>query len=342
MRRTRSTASIRYAFDAQNRLTVKERNEAPARLGPVRVLEGTVTTDRQNRLVYRATSPLDPQGSSDPHTVSFEGSWSLTPEHALAFTLHEASGERPQTLYLRGAIVSAEANALVFALRRSEEEPSGETQRLVLSGRWQADARNRLSFLAARADGTEDRLTLQGGWHVGPRHEILYRYRRRAGSRPIERTLIFEGAWDITSSNRLVYRLSGSSDSRFEFRVSLRSPSLLAKNGRIVYEVGIGVSRGVTQRQRVALFGAWKVNRDLSVSFEIPYADGRVEAIRFEGQAALQPRDRVAVALKTGRGEGLGLTVTFTRELVPDVNLFLRLQRDAEERSVLGGVQVRF
>jgi len=34
--------------------------------------------------------------------------------------------------------------------------------------------------------------------------------------------------------------------------------------------------------------------------------------------------------------------VTFTRKLVPDASLFLRLQQDAEERSAIGGIQVRF
>ena len=157
-----------------------------------------------------------------------------------------------------------------------------------------------------------------------------------------EHVFIFEGAWDLPEANRLVYRLAGSTDSAFELKASLQSPSLTAAENRLVYQVGIGVSGGRTQRTRVALYGAWKLNRDLSVSFEIPYADGRVQAIQFAGTAQLGPRNQVRVALRSRRGEPLGVIVTFTRELVPDVNLFVRLQKAAEESSVIGGVQVRF
>ena len=109
----------------------------------------------------------------------------------------------------------------------------------------------------------------------------------------------------------------------------------------MIYDVGIGWSRGV-RRQRVVLTGAWKLGRDLSVSFEVPYAGGRVGAIRFEGAYAMTSRDRVAVALQNSRRQRLGLTVVFTRDILPDAKLFLRLQRDAEDTAVLGGVQVRF
>jgi hypothetical protein len=78
------------------------------------------------------------------------------------------------------------------------------------------------------------------------------------------------------------------------------------------------------------------------VTFEVPYADGRVQGIRFEGSFAPSRRDRVAVALAAGRRSRLGLTVTFTRQLLPDAGLFLRLKRDAEERAAIGGIQVRF
>ena len=57
---------------------------------------------------------------------------------------------------------------------------------------------------------------------------------------------------------------------------------------------------------------------------------------------ALGARDRIGVGLRAGRGEPLGLTVVFTRRLVPDARLFLRLQNEAKELSAIGGVQVTF
>ena len=344
MKTVRSGVKVRYAFDDANRLLIRPPHPAGARLRSTRTVEGRVAIESGNRLVYLVEAPVPSDGVTTPHAYHLDGTWTLTPNHELALTLHESADHARQTVYLKGALIGADAHALVFALRRSEREDIDTTQRLTLSGRWRADATNRLTFLAEKADGAQDRLTLEGGWEVDEHHALRYRYRQLtpAFRDRGEQTLTFEGAWDMTASDRLVYRLSGFDDSAFEFTTSLRSPSLLAKDGRIEYEVGIGVSRSRTTRQRVTLFGAWKLNRDLSVSFEVPYADGRIQAIRFEGTASLSPRDQVAVALTSVRGDSLGLTVTFTRELVPDASLFLRLQADAEERSAIAGIQVRF
>ena len=338
----RTRATVRYAFDERNRLVVRGPRDGADEARPTRIFEGSVATDWNNLLVYHLSSD---GGREQPgQTFNLDGTWRLTPDHDLALTLHGTEERQRQTVFLRGAIVKAEANALVFALRRWDGGGLDTAQRLTLSGRWRADARNRLTFLVEKMDGSEDRLTLGGGWEVGPHHELVYRYRRRAtpGRGREEHRLAFEGAWDITRGDRLVYRLAGSQDSAFEFLASLQSPSLLAREGRIAYQVGIGVSGDRVQRRRVALFGTWKLNHDLSVSFEIPYAGGRIEAIRFEGTYAVGPRNRITAALRSSRRERLGLTVVFTRELVPDANLFLRLKQDADERSAIAGVHVRF
>ena len=333
----RHRRSLRGAEEDRRRATAAEL------LRGRHVLEGTLTTDARNRLVYQAEVPAAKDAAGAPRTVALDGTWRLTRDHQLTFTARSASGRPRKTVSLRGTLAEADANALTFELDRGEGQRGARAQRLTLSGRWEADARNRLTFLVARADGGEDRLTLQGGWEIGPRHALRYRYRRRTLSgRAEEHALIFDGAWDIPRAGRLAYRLLGSSASAFEFRASLGTPSLRAKEGRLVHEVGIELARGVRRTRRVTLFGTWKLHRDLSVSFEIPYRDGRIEAIRFAGGVALSPRDQLSVALRVGRGERLGLTVTFTRELVPDANLFLRVRHDDEERAVVGGVRVRF
>lgn len=346
----RAAGRLHYTVDAANRLWVREAGPAE-RLRPVRILEGAFAVDRRNRLRYLTefASTSDADGSPVPRVIDLDGTWSLTPRHTLVLTLRETRRHARQTLSLNAALLRADSRTLVFGLSRRAGEAGPPVQELRLSGRWEADARNRLAFLAERADGGADRLTLQGGWELGPHHALTYRYRRRAAGRSAEQILSFEGAWDVTRANRLVYRLSGSRDSAFEFRASLQSPSLVAREGRLAYQVGIGVRGGRISR-RVTLFGAWKLNRDLSVSFEVPYAGGRVQAIRFEGVASPGPRNQIAVALSTSparwggasRREPLGATVTFSRELIPDARLFLQLRRDAEERSVIGGVQVRF
>ena len=273
----RSRSAIRYELDEDNRLIVEDPAEA---LRPRRVVEGRVSVDRKNRLVYETSSPV--LGDAGPRRLALEGAWSLTDAHELALTVHETERQARSVLYVKGALVQARAHALVVALRQSEGEDLRAANRFSLAGRWQADAKNRLTFLVEQADGEDDRLTLQGGWEVGPHHELLYRYREVATGRRRrdEHTLVFEGAWDFPAANRLVYRLEGSTDSAFELKASLQSPSLIAREGAIIYQVGIGASGGRTQRTRVALYGAWKVHTDLSVSFEIPYAHGRVQAIQ--------------------------------------------------------------
>lgn len=327
-----------------SRLTLEElhrllRDDPAQALRRLRALDGRLTTDATNRLVYRVESA----GADGPRTLAVDGRWRLTPQHDLALDLRGRARTARQTLSLKGALLAPQANALVVELQQAEAATLAGTRRLSLSGRWAADARNRLLFLVERSDGTEDRLTFQGGWELNGRQQVVYRYRRSAtGSRAAEHRLVFDGAWDLTKAHRLVYRLAGSPDSAFEFRASLRSPSLVAREGRIVYDVGVGFSRGRSPQHRVVLFGAWKLHRDLSVSFEMPVARGRVQVMRFEGTAALGPRHQVAVTLSAPRGERLGLTVVFARALLPDAELFLRLKQDAGERAVFGGVRVRF
>lgn len=334
----RATSTIRYAFDEANRLLISDPTDP---LGPTRILEGTVTTDQHNRLVYQVKST---SGEEGPRTVNLDGAWKLTPNHELVLALHETKRQARQRIYLKGALVKAEANRLVFALRRSEADDLRTAQRLSLAGRWEADAQNRLNFLVEKGDGSEDRLIFQGGWEVGPHHELLYRYRQRVRTPRTrdEHMLAFAGAWDITRANHLVYRLAGSDTSAFEFKVSLQSPSLLAQEGRLAYQVGIGISQGRTETRRVVLFGAWKLHKDLSVSFEIPYANGRSGALRFEGTWRVSAKDQVAVLLHDALHRPLGITVLFTRKFLKDASLFLRLRQAGEERSVIGGIQVKF
>ena len=340
-RRARSASTIRYALDDEHRLLIQERDRATGVLRSIRMVEGTLTIDRRNRLVYEAAVARSTGGGPDPRTIVLDGTWSLTPDHQLALTLRETDASERHTLTLNSAVTDASANTLMVSLRRSGRERIA--QQLALSGRWQADAHNRLTFLVAKADGDEDRLTLEGGWEVGRQHELRYRYQQHGlGRAREEKTISFDGSWDITRANRLMYRVSGSDDSTFEFRASLQRPSLLARDGRIVYQVGVGIAGRRRRWQQVTLFGTWKLNRDLSVSFEVPYAGGRVQAIRFEGQARLSARDRIAVALQSSERRPLGLTITFTRDLAPDASMFLQLRRDVEERAAVAGVRVRW
>jgi hypothetical protein len=295
----------------------------------------------RNRLVYQVGA----------QRLVLDGTWALTRHHDVTFTAR-ASGTSPsQTVYLKGALLKAEANALIVAVQQEERGQAAPHQRLSLSGRWSADAKNRLVFSVEKADGAEDRLTFHGGWEVGPHHELVYRYRQRSTSRrnTDEQALIFAGAWDITGADRLVYRLTGpagggagSGDSAFEFKAALQSPSLRARDGQIVYQAGIGLSGGRTKTQRIALFGTWKLHKNKTVSFEIPYAEGRRQAIRFGATYALAEKHEVTLELYGRRRQPLGIVVLFSRQFLEDAQWFIRLRREGKETEALAGVQVRF
>lgn len=307
--------------------------QTQALLQPDWGLSGTFRVDDKNRLVY-TLKPFDL--SKDPSQVTLEGLWRLKSDQELQLVLKNMRKNGSETLVFKGALDAVNSNQLTFAF--TEE---GKSQTLTFSGRWVADSRNRLTFIAEKANGLDDRLTLQGVWDVGLHHELRYRTLARQGKQR-ESFLVFEGAWQVSQSNKLTYKLSGSSASVFSFQAGLSRSSVMASDGELAYAVGIAASSGKTRKQRVTLFGSWKLNRNLSVSFEVPYADGRVETLRFEGSFLASPRDRIAVALSSSRRKKLGLTVVFTRDLFRDAQLFLRLKQDAEEASVVGGIQVRF
>lgn len=338
-RAQRSTQRVAYGVDGFNRLVVRRLDARGAAVGRRVTLDGAWSTDARARLVYHleTTAPPTIDGVVMPHELLFNGRWALTAQHELALTLAEAQG-LDDRLTLHGEFLTADAHELAFAVTTIAGD-SRHTRLLKLGGRWQADAQNRLTFLVAKAAGGEDRLTLDGLWEVGRRHELLYRYRTRELRRGLkrERTLILRGVWDLTSRTGLSYVVGMDPESAFQFRVGVRTPSLRPETGRIVYEVGIGLARRRHPvRRLVTLFGTWKLDRRLGLSFEIEAGQGRRQTIHFEGRAAVSDRDRVSVALRSRRGEPLGLELAVTRTWLKDAELFARLTR----RDGVPGIEV--
>lgn len=332
---------VRYAFDELNQLIIRDTHQA---LTPERLVEGRVRIDRQNRLRYRARRAPAAGGGSGRDDYALDGTWTLSPSHQLGVLLHPSREGEEEAVFLKGSLVDVKDDALIVSLAHRTREGEPTSQRAALSGRWQADDRNRLTFLVAKADGAEDRVVLDGAWMVDARQQLLYRYeepqsgRRRA----VVQTLRFAGRWELASSSELAYRLDATDRSSFRFRVALQSPTLNAADGRIAYQAGIQLSDGRTISRTVALFGTWKLNRDLSVSFELPDAGGRRRAFTFSGRYAWRSRHAVSVQLSRRDGQPLGIAVTFSRSWVNDKTLFLRLERMGEDARILGGVQIRF
>ena len=327
--------TVRYSFDEFNRLVTTIR--LGGRLRSVELSEGLLRLDRANRLVYESAA-----AGRQARTLTLDGTWSLTPDHALALALRGSGARGRDTLLLTGALERADARQLVFSLRRFGDEAGLPGTALAFTGRWQVDRRNRLTFFVEKARRAEDRLTLRAAWEVGRDHALVYRYRAEgAGSARQEQALRFDGAWDLPVAGRLVYQLEGSSRSVLSFAARLQQAAERGGRGAVRSEVGIRVDEGLVRRL-VTLSGVWRISPNSSLALDVPYAGGRVQAIQFEGAYALTPRDRISVALQTGRRQPLGVSLMLSRALAPRAQGFLQLRADGQERAVLGGVEAKF
>lgn len=328
--------AVRYEFDHLNRLVILDPEDV---LQPRRVVEGRVSVDSKNRLVYRArTKPARADGRAASDYV-FDGTWQLTRDQQLALALHDRQDSAREELFLKAAVVGATGHAVTAVLERGEGRRAA-SQRMSLSGRWQADARNRLTFLVDKANGKTDELVFDGAWELGPRQELRYQSRRSLSRLAPLHMIRFSGAWDLTPDSQLVYRMEGDTRSALAFQASLQSRTLQAREGKLAYQLGIRLSDGRTLRRQVALFGAWKLHRDLSVSFELP--GSRRQAAKFQGTCTFRDRNKITVALSDRRGEPVELAVTFSRRWMDDAEWFLRLQRAERDTQLLGGVRLRF
>ncbi len=268
-----------------------------------------------------------------------DGTWVLTPRHVLQYRRRGPDG----AVALTGDLVETDATGLTFQVTGQQvgEDLVGRT--LTLRGRWQADAKNRLTFLVEREGGRHDRLTLRGGWAVGPHQELRYQYQRAgADDRARPQTLTFAGAWDLTARRQLTYVLDVGEDSTFRFRGTLQTPSILAKTGELRYQLGVEVA-GRRRVQTLTVFGVWRLSRTLGVMFEVPYAGGRVGTMTFGASYRAGDGGTVTAALTARDGRPLGVEVVFSREILRGQGeAFVRLRRALDETAVEGGVRVRW
>ena len=269
-----------------------------------------------------------------------EGRWKLTPRHELQYRRAGAGEE----LVVTGELVSAEPLGLTFRLEQESQEEETRRRELQLKGRWQADAGSRLTFLVEREEGKADTLTLEGGWETGPGNEIQYRFERPEGkkrARSLHR-LRFEGAWEVGEDRRLAYVLEAGSDSAFRFRGAFQTDSIRQKEGTLRYQIGVE-TEGKKRFQTVTLFGKWKLSRDLSLEFEVPYAGGFRRAIAFGAAYAWGPSASISARLTTPGGGPLGVELSLHREFLKGRGeAFVRLRRSLQESAAEAGARIRW
>ncbi|MBU0504067.1 MAG: hypothetical protein KKG43_06750, partial [Candidatus Omnitrophica bacterium] len=237
-------------------------------------------------------------------------------------------------------------NSAAFEVKSVDKNGQSHFQILKLSGKWQADENNRLTFLVDKKE-TPDILTLEGAWEINQNQQITYTYETtETRKKPnVLNTLTFEGFWCITDRDRIGYILSKGSKSRFDFKVQVESADLHPKQGVIKYRLGIGIREGNKDRQKIiSLYGTWKFSRNLGLEFVMDYGQGRIKAIEFGSEVNLSRKDRITFSLINREKEPLGMKLIFTHRFLKelDAEAYLKLKANYKESGVEAGVKLPF
>lgn len=217
-----------------------------------------------------------------------------------------------------------------------------------LKGRWQADPKNRLTFTLDYS-GASNVFKFEGSWKAGPSNELIYVLKRtpprRRSPAAFSHDLTFNGFWEIDESKGIAYVLDASDVSGerpvLRLRGAFQTSSILAKKGEIRYQIGGEVRRA--KGSELALFGKWKVSRDLDLHFDMEYASGRKRSLVFGAEWSPAKGRTIALDLTTRRGDPLGARVTFTRQFAENQGeAFVRFVKDLEESRAEAGVSLRW
>lgn len=236
--------------------------------------------------------------------------------------------------------IVAESDSLVIETIQTESKTFRQSLRILkLKGTWHANVYNELCFEVSGRKGPPETYTFKGVWKLNNNQQIEY------SSEDGRDTLTFKGYWQLPLADRLTYVLEGSTVSRFEFRVQLESPTLYPKAGQIRYRIGIGVrqSRLTAPGQLLILSGEWKFGRNLGLTFQMDYGQGKVKVIKFGAEVTFG-RNKVNFALKNELSESLGITLTMTHKFLKsfDAEAFIRLKSRKDQQGVEVGINIPF
>jgi len=337
---------ITYEVDPYNRLIIDKSGKKSGLSRFRQVLDGRFKIDKDNKLTYHIKTPT-PKGTEIPYQVKLDGVWSLDKNHNLCLTLNKWGRETlGDKLTLQGEIIGTLKNSLAFSLTTRTKDNTQSIYILQLKGAWQADKRNRLTFRVQKEKGSYDILTFRGAWKINPsnsgagKHYIIYEYEKAKliTKKKNIHTLIFKGYWDIKDKYRINYVLDAKTNSVFEFKTSTG----IFKDKYIKYEVGIGVGKS-REKRTLSLAGAWKLKKNVGLTFEIEYENKEVHAITFGAEAKLSKKDSISFALKNKDNKGLGAQIKLSRKILKGDGLsFLRFLKSKDEEVVTIGAGFRW
>ena len=331
---------VRYETDPFNRLVVSGVGRGVPRQR--RVLDGVFKASKDNSLIYHVKSPI-PETAEAPHQVKLKGAWSLSSGHNLCFTVDKLKRGGGDSLELSGDIIDVRGNAILFSVTTRRSDGSQTTYVLELTGTWQADKNNRLTFGVKREKSRYEILTFTGAWEVGGNNELIYRYEKTGLLRRAKTVheIVFKGHWQIGPGSMLSYALDARADSVFHFKASFG----ICGDNYIKYEIGVMLgSKRKPIRRTVTLFGAWNIARGTGLFFEVECADGSAYRISLGAQARVTKRDTIELTLKDlNSRKDLGMKLELSHSLLEgDGAAFLRLLKSKEETAVFVGAGFRW
>ena len=320
----RKKEAVEYSIDPSGRLKIMRV-----------VLDGEFDIDKTNTLTYRVKQPIP---SGVPQQLRLSGKWSLDKEHNLSLALDKENNLSTDKLTLTGEIIDARADELAFSMTTKDSAGRTHLSILKLSGRWQVDKYNRLSFLVAKENDLYDTLTLGGAWEVNKQNQIIYTYTKTDLKRKekITHSITFKGHWDITEKNRVFYVLNKELDSGFNFQVSLGKP---AKRG-LEYELGIGLK---PKNRKLLLFGSWRIFEKLGLLFEMPYEEGKIRSIVFGAECRIANGTNLELRLRNDLHKELGISLKLNKSILNGCgDAFLQALKDGKDVTVRTGLGFRW
>jgi hypothetical protein len=325
--------------DDSNRLVIKQKNKT---LRPL----GEFSIDQKNRLLYWLNESDGWRREYGlPKKIIFKGSWQLNRNYDLELVLDQAKEQSAQdTLILNGNIISTDRDTLAFEIKAYDQNGLLHIRILKLAVIWLTDETNRLSLLVKKSP--PDIITLEGKWEINEAQQIIYTYEKtdlKTKDKALN-TLAFEGFWQINSANKLTYILKHSSESKFDFRVQIETPTIYPKKGVIKYRLGIGLRQNKTAEKIISLYGAWKFNRKAGLVFLMDYGKGRAEAIEFGADIHLSKNNLLTFSLFNRRKEPLGISVIFSHKFLKDLDaeFYLQFKKILNENSIETGIHIPF
>lgn len=324
---------IRYETDPYNRLVI---GTGAGLKRQRRVIDGVFRIDGDNTLSYHSRSPIN-EGSTDPYRLKLDGRWSLTKDHDLRVTIDSEKMRATYAITLCGEIIEARGDSLLFALSTTDKDKSRRTYTLRLSGRWQADESNRLTFAVYREAGRADILKLDATWDIGKDNQLIYRYERRSRVRGprIARSIAFRGRWQFSDPLAVTYEIEAGSNSAFRFKSGIAR----CMPDRIEYEIGVGAARHLRPSVRtIILYGRWMASRRAGLTFDGEFAHGKAYSLSFGAQARLTGDDTLELTLKDRSGKELGIELELRHEMIGgDGSAFIRLLKSSGESGITVG-----